>query len=1112
MLRIHQHVRWFAVAVTMVLFSTATVSAQVAESWRTEYSGDDASGKHVIALWQFNEGHETEDASGNGHSLTLNGAEFVTGGRFGNALRSHRGWPAEDVRHAAVVKRHEQLTPPGPFTIEMWIRPAPELDGYPESILIDKKYVAHADYQWTIGRADSNGLRQMQVDLGFGDQSERYYSPERFELHPDQWYHVAFTYDAAGTVAFWINGQNYGTVTKPGGGAVHPGRHDLSIGDRIGSYYHGFPGLIDQVRITHGVREFRPITASLVGVRTAFLRMEESPTLKYQVTNLTKAPVTDISVEMSIVADDALPSVVAATNRRIPPGLDNQAALDLPAGESAEFSYPLDTGLRPGDYSLQVTINVPDEQTAWQNVERIPLRIVPRRIPHQMPVVMWGGPGRSRLDELTRIGFTHFLGLTVDNHKIWKAGEPTVAQADQHLLESRRLLNDALKRDLRVIANLQPGSWLSKNEETAKYLRVDRDGKVLTRKNVSPTFPDIEKFGFNVGASVMQTFGDSPALEAALINSELRSSYSDISHHPHEREAFRKHAGYDIPDLATSRWGVPHAKLASISKDRVIPDDDPVYTFYKWFWKRGDGWNDFNSAIHNGLHSTGRDDLWTFFDPAVRVPSLWGSGGDVDFISHWTYSYPDPIRIGLTTDELFAMARGKGGAQDVMKMTQVIWYRSQTAPLKKAEQDAVDRQDVSQDFDPGAQYITIAPMHLREAFWTKIARPIKGIMYHGWQSLVPTESTSAYRYTHPETQHELTRLVDEVVKPLGPTLMQIPAAKMDVGYLESFASQMFAGRGTYGWGHNWTGDAWHILQYAHLQPQVLYEETIASGGLDAYRVLVMPSCDVLPASIVEQVKQFQQRGGIIIADERLTPAIKADILIPIYARTKQATVDKGELLKRAAELRAQLDHRYQRFVDSSSPDVIPYRRRVATTDYIFTINDRREAGDYVGHHGLVMERGLPAESTITVNRSKGYVYDLIARRHVEPQATSPGDTIDIPVSLGPASGGVLMVTSVPIKQLILAKPEDVQRGKSTHIQIGITDGNNTFIDGVVPVKVDISDPTGRPAEFSGYYGATTGRLFIKLDIAPNDTIGTWHVRVQELASGIINHTSFRVTE
>jgi uncharacterized protein YfaS (alpha-2-macroglobulin family) len=57
------------------------------------------------------------------------------------------------------------------------------------------------------------------------------------------------------------------------------------------------------------------------------------------------------------------------------------------------------------------------------------------------------------------------------------------------------------------------------------------------------------------------------------------------------------------------------------------------------------------------------------------------------------------------------------------------------------------------------------------------------------------------------------------------------------------------------------------------------------------------------------------------------------------------------------------------------------------------------------------------------------------------------------------------------------------------------------MDAILPVKVDILDPDGRPAEFNGFYGAADGILAITLDIAPNDVQGTWEVRVKELASG-----------
>ena len=54
---------------------------------------------------------------------------------------------------------------------------------------------------------------------------------------------------------------------------------------------------------------------------------------------------------------------------------------------------------------------------------------------------------------------------------------------------------------------------------------------------------------------------------------------------------------------------------------------------------------------------------------------------------------------------------------------------------------------------------------------------------------------------------------------------------------------------------------------------------------------------------------------------------------------------------------------------------------------------------------------------------------------------------------------------------------------------------------MVPVRVDVLDAAGKPAEFSGFYGAKDGRVTVKLDLAANDAPGRWQVRAQELASG-----------
>jgi hypothetical protein len=271
----------------------------------------------------------------------------------------------------------------------------------------------------------------------------------------------------------------------------------------------------------------------------------------------------------------------------------------------------------------------------------------------------------------------------------------------------------------------------------------------------------------------------------------------------------------------------------------------------------------------------------------------------------------------------------------------------------------------------------------------------------------------------------------------------------------------------------------------------------------------MPSCDVLPASVAEKVNAFQQRGGIIVADERLAPAIKGDILLPVYTRVKKSDVDKQAFQKLATLLRSQLDPKYQRYVDSSNPEIITYRRRYGTTDYIFTVNDHREFGDYVGQHGLVMERGLPADSVVTITRKSGYVYDLVTRRFEGDSQESDGRT-QIAISHGPASGGVHMITQRPIERVHVKSTESARPGESIEISVSVTDGKASPVDAVIPLRIDIFDPDGRPSEFTGYHAAVGGQLKLNLDMAPNDVAGMWQIRVQERASGITSSGYFRL--
>ena len=1069
-------------AAAAVMFSCHLALADpLADPWYTEYSGDQVTGKHVIGCWQFNTPAETEDASGHGLRANLQGAKIVPQGRFGACLESFCGHPKEDARHQAMVKNSPKLTPAGAFTLEMWIKPKPELADYPDAFLLDKKYASQDDYQLILAAPMSGEARVLRANLGFGTDSATW-SATPAQFQPGTWYHVAFTYDGNGTGCFFINGVPQGSKTIPGRAKVNPGKNGLSIGDRFGSYYHGFPGFIDQVRITDGVREFRQAKLERVSDRSCFVRMEREASVRVAVTNLRPSPLAEAQVVIRAEGMAERTTKIAG----------------LGAGAQTIVEFPLDTTLRAGDYRVAVRLSVAGPQPL-DTGDAFDVRIVARRPPLQFPVIMWGGYGGAteELYRLKQIGFTHALGPYTNFGAIWEAGKPVPPTEPERMAENKRMLDEALANDFSVVASLSPGSWLRKN---GKFSRINRQGKTNPAKkdpDICGLFPEVQQFCRNVGISVGQAYSQYPAFVGALIHTEVRDGAYPCFH-PHDAEAYRKVSGADIPPEVNGRSGVKYETLAGFPANRVIPDQHPIYTYYRWYWKQGDGWNGLNTAVHEGLKSASGNRLWTFHDPAVRTARVYGNGGAVDYISQWTYSYPDPIRIGLATDELLATAGGAAAKQQVMKMTQIIWYRGQTAPIPKPGVTPPFQAQWEKD-QPDAPFITISPAHLREAFWTKIARPIRGIMYHGWHSLVPNDGTGGYRFTHPQTQYELTRLTREVVRPLGPTLLSVPGVKSDVAFLQSFASEMFAGRGTYGWGRSWAGDVYHVMLYAHLQPEIVFDETVMERGLDGFRVLVMCDCDVITETMLKRIKAFQAKGGLIVGDERLTPAIKPDILLPVYSRTGRNDDDKAALLAIAAQLRSKLDARYSRRVDTSNPEVIPYRRAYRDADYVFVANDHREYGQYVGQHGIVMENGLPAKAMVSVERNGGFAYDLV-ENHAVPVRQEKGK-LTADVQLGPCDGRVFLITSRAIEGVRVQAPATVKRGEQVSCAIEVTDSAGRAIEAVVPVEVTIRDAEGAVAEFSGYYAAVDGRVKIDLAVAANDVPGAWQVEAKELASG-----------
>ena len=369
-------------------------------------------------------------------------------------------------------------------------------------------------------------------------------------------------------------------------------------------------------------------------------------------------------------------------------------------------------------------------------------------------MVMWGR--RCRRSRPRRaIGFTHGLGVPAETGRVWEAGKPTDAVDSKHWQQARSNLDEALSKGMTLVASLAPGAAMRSHEA---YLRVNREGKPVSTENVCGLFPELIALCENVGASVARSFGDHPAFGAALIHTEVRD-HASLCFHPHDLAAYRAASGAEIPAEATSTRGVDYTKLPDFPADRVI-----ATTIRSSFTIAGIGRmaTAGMGQLGRGARIEGRSRPISGRGTTRRF--AWqasGSGGQVRLPLPVDVFLPGSIRIGLATDGCCGNGGGGPKGQQVMKMTQIIWYRSQTA-LSKARRPA---GGVSGRLGTPAAG---RPLHHDRARCTSGRRfgrrsPARSRgSCTGWQSLVPCQSPGGYRFTHPERIHWLARLVRSV--------------------------------------------------------------------------------------------------------------------------------------------------------------------------------------------------------------------------------------------------------------------------------------------------------------------------------------------------------------
>lgn len=557
---------------------------------------------------------------------------------------------------------------------------------------------------------------------------------------------------------------------------------------------------------------------------------------------------------------------------------------------------------------------------------------------------------------------------------------------------------------------------------------------------------------------------DSPAFLGIRPASEVRDRMEPAATEV-MRERYRAFCGKEIPAGCTERMPQNHARIADFPVGRVIPHDYPIYDFYRWWWTRGDGWNEYNEQVARLAEERFGRKILSSYDPSTRVPPFRGAGGGaVTMIAQWTYPCRvQPFNVAFANAEQQAMARSYPG-QGVFSSIQGISYRTEIAPPKNTPANPPKWYT---DF-PNAKYPTTPAACLREAYWVSVMRKIDGIGAYGADALFKIlgkqtwdeyRMSDHYRYTDPEAWPVTTNFLLGVATPFGPLIRAAEERPMEVAVLESAASTLFASRGTWGW----RGKLFNLgtaLVGAGLSPHVLYEEDLLEKGVPrSVKVLVLAECDVLEEGSVKAIREWQTSvpDGVTLADRDLVPAIVPDGYLPELNLPTDGEGNLAGFRKFADELKAMLKPVYRPYVEGPAKTVV-HAREWGNSDFVFVVNDNRGYGDYVGPWKAVLDKGLPNKGTVRVRRKAKAVYDLLAHKLV-PSWVKGGMT-NFEVKFDTNDGRIFLLADAPLNPLTLA----VNRSCCGN-EIIVSSSNP---DVMIPIRVDA------PGRTSPFYSVIRG--------------------------------------
>ena len=646
-------------------------------------------------------------------------------------------------------------------------------------------------------------------------------------------------------------------------------------------------------------------------------------------------------------------------------------------------------------------------------------------------------------------------------------------------------------------------------DDDTRYQGAGRNGQ----EYFNPFHPEVALQQTFANELMMRELGDFPNMKYAFVDAEF---VDDVYYHNGNTGGLKlleERLGFTRDDIGDPEFVAPG----------VLADDDRGLRYRRFVYQEGNGVNLTLKRAADAVHRH-RPDVQFLSDP-YRSVALLDMFPGCDIISTWTYTNPDP-KLMLYIETLRAVCKPAG--QEPLHVVTLLNYPGSVVPEEHDD-----------------NWMMMGPGRLLETTWINLSRAPEVVGYYAFDGYYKSELA----FSQP-TMDALATLSQEVFVPYGPMFRKLEVAPRRIAVLSSESSRLYGSSpGLLGYPNYQPYHFFTVMEMAHLNADIVFDETIERYGLDDYDVLVLPKCDVLTKTVYETIREFQKRGGVVIADQYLGPDVsnalrfdfdfthrrkvsanaiatgkiytgagEDDHIIPGQSEMQNVTgvtalQDQLILESYAAQLRNELAGRVEPDVWCDQHDVLVNVLEQNGVRYLVLINDKRKYDDRTGPFKAVMEELVPQTVTVRIRRKEfreaNHLYDLLSRQDLD--SSEEDGVVSFDVDLTAIGGTIIALSPQEMSEIALDAPRRVNRNTVHRLRVRIADPSGRPVRGIQPIRITVTDPEDNQTEYSHYACAENGRYEFDLHPALNDHPGTWTITVEDLTAGLSTVQEFELT-